>query len=274
MNNNYFKNVKSEILFWKENQPKLKNENILHKGITYNKFLEVDLASDSFNEDSLNINDESEKNLKKKNIMKYDNEHVSEMNFNIPKEQRIISEISSSVYNEEQINITSQKDRLLSSDSKINEKYEAFMFIKLNKSCNSEIIRNILSNMNLEKTENLNMISDICNYIISNFMTSLIPSLKSLMSNKLLKNHIKNELKNTINILEKVSNNVIIPVKKQKTKVSSKSIKNPKCEDDYEDDDGKFIQDSVNMNDELNEDDNNDINFEEMKNLWKNKGNN
>ena len=274
MNNNYFKNAKSEILFWKENQPKLKNENILHKGITYNKFLDVDLASDSFNEDSLNINDESEKNLKKKNIMKYDNEHASEMNFNIPKEQRIISEISSSVYNEEQINITSQKDRLLSSDSKINEKYEAFMFIKLNKSCNSEIIRNILSNMNLEKTENLNMISDICNYIISNFMTSLIPSLKSLMSNKLLKNHIKNELKNTINILEKVSNNVIIPVKKQKTKVSSKSIKNPKCEDDYEDDDGKFIQDSVNMNDELNEDDNNDINFEEMKNIWKNKGNN
>ena len=73
---------------------------------------------------------------------------------------------------------------------------------------------------------NINLISDVCNYIISNFMTSLIPCLKSLLTNKYLEKHnfIKIELKNTINILENVSNKVIIPVNKQKTKVSSKSI--------------------------------------------------
>ena len=99
------------------------------------------------------------------------------------------------------------------------------MFIKLNKSCNSEIIRSILDNIDLANSANLNIISDICNYIISNFMTRLIPSLKNLLTNKLLdKNYfIKKELKNTINILEKVINNVIIPVNKQETKISSKS---------------------------------------------------
>lgn len=139
------------------------------------------------------------------------------------------------------------------------------MFIKLNKSCNSEIIRSILDNMDLSHSANINLISDICNYILSNFMTSLIPCLKSLLSNKLLENQnfIKIELKNTINILENVSNKVIIPVNKQKTKVSSKSIMNHKYED--EEDDGKFIQDS--MNDVLIEDDN-DLNLEVMKDIW------
>ena len=98
--------------------------------------------------------------------------------------------------------------------------------------------------------------------------TSLIPCLKSLISNKLLEkcSFIKNELKNTINILEKVSNKVIIPVNKQKTKVSSKSIMNHKYEDD-DDDDGKFIQDSEIMSNDLIEEDN-DLNFNMMKDIW------
>ena len=141
------------------------------------------------------------------------------------------------------------------------------MFIKLNKCCNSEIIRNTLDNMDLSNLINISLISDICNYIISNFMTSLIPCLKSLLVNKLLEKHnfIKMELKNTINILENVSNNVIIPVNKQKTKVSSKSIMNHKYEED--DEDGKFIQDSDIMNEDLIEDEN-ILNFEVMKDIW------
>ena len=38
------------------------------------------------------------------------------------------------------------------------------MFIKLNKSCNSEIIRSILDNMDLSHSDNINLILDICNY--------------------------------------------------------------------------------------------------------------
>ena len=141
------------------------------------------------------------------------------------------------------------------------------MFIKLNKSCNSEIIKSLLDSIDLENPSNINLISDICNYIISNFMTNLIPTLKNLLTNKELEKNIfiKKELTNAINILEKVTNNAIIPVNKQKTKVSSKSIKNHKFEDD--DDGGKFIQDSDLMNDDLIEDDN-DLNFDVMNEMW------
>ena len=56
--------------------------------------------------------------------------------------------------------------------------------------------------MDLANSSNINIISDICNYIISNFMKSLIPTLKNLLTNKLLEKNIfiKKELKNTINI--------------------------------------------------------------------------
>ena len=148
------------------------------------------------------------------------------------------------------------------------------MFIKLNKSCNSEIIRSILDNMDLANSPNINIISDICNYIISNLMINLIPTLKNLLTNKLLeKNYfIIKELKNTINILEKVINNAIIPVNKQKTKISSKSIKN-KLDDEEEG--GKFIQDSGLMNEDLIEDDNdNELNFDMMNEMWTKQENN
>ena len=126
----------------------------------------------------------------------------------------------------------------------------------------------MIDNMDLSNSANINIISDICNYILSNFMTSLIPTLKNLLTNKLLEKNcfIKKEIKNTINILEKVNNNVIIPVNKQKTKVSSKSIKNHKFDDD-DDDGGKFLQDSEIMNDDLIEDDN-ELNFDVMNEMW------
>ena len=122
-------------------------------------------------------------------IIDYINENREtnrKVRFKIPKEQKMISDISSSIINEEPINVNAQKERLLNNELHLNEKYELFMFIKLNKSCNSEIIRNILDNLELTHLDNINLISDICNYILSNFMTSLIPTLKSLISNKLL----------------------------------------------------------------------------------------
>ena len=264
---NFIKKVKTEKYFGindtlKKNDDNIKN--ILKKGATFNKLINMNLGNININDEfSLDKVDEKE-NLKIKKH-KEEKEKTIDLNYKIPLEQKIL-DVSSMFLNEEPINLTAQKERLLSYDSHLNEKYESFMFIKLNKSCNSEIIRNILDNIDLSNISNINIISDICNYIISNFMTSLIPCLKSLLSNKLLGNHnfIKNELKNTITILEKVSNKVIIPIKKQKTKVSSKSIKNHKYEDD---DDGKFIQDSEIMNDDIIEDDN-DLNLEVMKDIW------
>lgn len=275
--NNYLKNGKSEKNFYfsetyDNDYNKINNKNkfnILKRGVTYNKMLDIDFDTDIIKDYSTNNKLNNNKNEKEKfNSKKSDNIKLNKNNFKIPKEQKVISDITSSIINEESVNINTQKEKMLNCESHLNEKYEAFMFIKMNKSCNSEIIRNMLDNLELTHLDNINLISDICNYILSNFMTSLIPCLKSLISNKLLEkcSFIKNELKNTINILEKVSNKVIIPVNKQKTKVSSKSIMNHKYEDD-DDDDGKFIQDSEIMSNDLIEEDN-DLNFNMMKDIW------
>ena len=239
------------------------NGKILKKGATFNKLSNVNFTNNFIN-DSSSSNNISDKNKKEVNNEKDKNIN---RNFKLSLEQKL-SDISSTIMNEEPVNINVQKDRLLCTESHLNEKYESFMFIKLNKSCNSEIIRSMLDNMDLSNSANINLISDICNYIISNFMTTLIPCLNALLSNNLLNNYnfIKKELKNTINILEKVSNRVIIPVNKQKTKVSSKSIKNHKFEED-DDDDGKFIQDSEIMNDDLVDEDN-ELNYEVLNNIW------
>ena len=275
--NNYLKNGKREKNFYfsetyDNDYNKINNKNkfnILKRGVTYNKMLDIDFDTDIIKDYSTNNKLNNNKNEKEKfTSKKSDNIKLNKNNFKIPKEQKVISDITSSIINEESVNINAQKEKMLNCESHLNEKYEAFMFIKMNKSCNSEIIRNMLDNLELTHLDNINLISDICNYILSNFMTSLIPCLKSLISNKLLEkcSFIKNELKNTINILEKVSNKVIIPVNKQKTKVSSKSIMNHKYEDD-DDDDGKFIQDSEIMSNDLIEEDN-DLNFNMMKDIW------
>ena len=251
------------------------NNDILKRGETFNKLnlvhgpssIHTFNNSNNLNKNKPNLttaqNDKNIKNKKAKNNESDNKEFI----FNLPNEQKI-SDISSII--EEPININIQKEKLLSSESSLNEKYESFMFIKLNKSCNSEIIRSILDNMDLANSANINIISDICSYIISNLMTKLIPTLKNLLTNKLLEKNvfIIKELKNTINILEKVSNNVIIPVNKQKSKISSKSVKNHnKFEEEEEG--GKFIQDSGIMNEDLIEDDNdNDLNFDVMNEMW------
>ena len=286
----HYNSLKSNKL---NNNTSSNRKEILKRGETYNKinlgnnFNEKNLFSaGSFitSSNTINKNGIKTKNNKMKNNQisnfeknkKLKNKNDFEINkafcFNLPCEQKIV-DISSTFINEEPVNINIQKERLLSSDSSINEKYESFMLIKLNKSCNSEIIKSLIDNMDLSNSTNINLISDICSFILCDFMTCLIPTLNNLLTNKLLEKNIsiKKEIKNTINILERVSNNIIIPVNKQKTKVSSKSIKNHKFED--EEDAGKFIQDSDLMNDDLIEDDN-DLNFDVMNEIWANKENN
>ena len=280
-----------------KNNDRIRNNEVLKKGETFNKLnlgnVFKDKSNDNGDQGSFVNNPNGNKNMKSKygknnnnknganmtsdkaikqnNKIKNSNNNESDSNkdsyFNLPNEQKV-ADISSTFINEEPVNINIQKERLISSESCLSEKYESFMFIKLNKSCNSEIIRSMIDNMDLSNSANINIISDICNYILSNFMTSLIPTLKNLLTNKLLEKNcfIKKEIKNTINILEKINNNVIIPVNKQKTKVSSKSIKNHKFDDD-DDDGGKFLQDSEIMNDDLIEDDN-ELNFDVMNEMW------
>ena len=278
-----------------KNNNRICNNEILKKGETFNKLNLGNVSKDKncVDQGSFISNSNANKNIKSKygknnnkngpnttsdktvkhnnRIKNINNNNESDSNkdsyFNLPNEQKV-ADISSTFINEEPVNLNIQKERLLSSESCLSEKYESFMFIKLNKSCNSEIIRSMVDNMDLSNSANINIISDICNYILSNFMTSLIPTLKNLLTNKLLEKNIfiKKEIKNTIYILEKVNNNVIIPVNKQKTKVSSKSIKNHKFDDD-DDDGGKFLQDSEIMNDDLIEDDN-ELNFDVMNEMW------
>ena len=281
------KNIKTEYIFsiysdkYKNLDEINKNNNNnfkLKRGITYNNidFNLNNIINDINEEDKVIKSDKNNANKKKsknKNEEKIKEQIINDdFNFKLPVEQEIAN-ISSTFINEEPININIQKERILSNDSCLNEKYEAFMYIKLNKSCNPEIIKNLFNNMDMTNLININMISDLCNYILSNFMTNLIPCLKNLLFNKLLIQHrfIISEIKNTINILEKFQNNIIIPINKQKTKYSNKSmnVNNNKIKFDDEDNDGKFIQDSEIMNDELIEEDN-DLNFEAIKEIWKN----
>ena len=283
---NHYNSLKNNNRFNNNNNFINNNNDILKRGETFNK-LNLVRGNPSINNSNNNINKNIQKSKNTKNKtnliissndkfmknkkIKNNESEIKDFYFNLPNEQKV-ADISSIINEESNINI--QKEKLLSSESSLNEKYESFMFIKLNKSCNSEIIRSILDNMDLANSPNINIISDICNYIISNLMINLIPTLKNLLTNKLLeKNYfIIKELKNTINILEKVINNAIIPVNKQKTKISSKSIKNRL---DDEEEGGKFIQDSGLMNEDLIEDDNdNELNFDMMNEMWTKQENN
>ena len=208
-----------------------------------------------------------EKNSKKN----YNN--YTEYIINIPNEQ-MLSQLSYTFNFKETGNICFQKESLLSSDSNPCEKYEAFMYIKLNKHNNEEILKNILGNFDLSNPLNLNMISDICNYIICNLMKDLIPTLQKLASNKLLNKHlyIKKELNNTISIMEKINKNNFI-ISKKIPKVISKSIPN-NYKSDEEDDGEMFFQGEEIMNDDIVEECENDLNFEEMRKILGKRENN
>ena len=180
--NNYLKNGKSEKNFYfsetyDNDYNKINNKNkfnILKRGVTYNKMLDIDFDTDIIKDYSTNNKLNNNKNEKEKfTSKKSDNIKLNKNNFKIPKEQKVISDITSSIINEESVNINTQKEKMLNCESHLNEKYEAFMFIKMNKSCNSEIIRNMLDNLELTHLDNINLISDICNYILSNFMTQV-----------------------------------------------------------------------------------------------------
>ena len=67
----------------------------------------------------------------------------------------------------------------------------------------------ILENIITQKSVNIILFLDICNYSIQNLLYEIIPTLKNLLKNKIIKSNyfIKNELEQTIKILETLEKN-------------------------------------------------------------------
>ena len=155
------------------------------------------------------------------------------------------------------------------------------MEIKLNKHCENEIIKNLLDNIVTENSMNIMLLSDIFNYIITNMLFNLIPTLKNLLDNKIInkKIYIKNDLQDTITLLENMQKNpanVSFFTKKNEKFFKHLSPMNQKLSkkiygDDEDEDNKMFYQNSeeINNSDDIEEFDNN-LNFEEMNNLFKN----
>jgi len=223
------------------------------------------------------------KDKKTKNCSKIINSKNKNENGKIRKKDLININININSLNNTEYNnsLDKQKDRLLSSESSNLEKYQSFMEIKLNKHCENEIIKNLLDNIVTENSMNIILLSDIFNYIITNMLFNLIPTLKNLLENKIInkKIYIKNELQDTITLLENMQKNpanVSFFKKKSEKFFKHLSPMNQKLSkkiygDDDDEDNKMFYQNSeeINNSDDIEEFDNN-LNFEEMNNLFKN----
>ena len=223
--------------------------------------------------------DQQNKNLKENNILKK-NDLSLNINNNNTYNNYLLKDINSIGSTEYNNNLEIQKDLLLNSDSSNLEKMQAFMEIKLNKHCDNEIIKNIFDNIVTENPINIILLSDICNYTIANMIFSIIPTLKHLLENKIIldKIYIKNELEQTIKILENLKKNpenLSFQKKKEDKKIKKTTpinIKlNKKTVGDDDEDNNMFYHNSeeINNSDDIEEFDNN-INFDEMDNLFKN----
>ena len=185
---------------------------------------------------------------------------------------KIFNNNQSEISNETE-NINFQRDILLNSDSSAFEKYESFMNIKLSNEDLRIFLKNILDDLDLESDINLNILCDICNFAICNFMIDLIPILKQISESTLIKKSkyfIKKEIDNTIIILGKIKSNINLE-KYQTTLINQKKIQNlnkNKLKEGIKSDD--FNQDMFYNNNESNDeeieynDDDEDFNFGEF----------
>ena len=180
--------------------------------------------------------------------------------------------------NIENMNINNQKEVLSSCDYSPFKKYESFKIIQLNKNDEIDIIKNILDNIDFENSFNLMILSDLCNFCIANLLFNITPILKKLLSNGTIqkKTYIKNEIIDTIKLLEELSKNQNLNALKKSQKIK-KSVKkgdtgklnvSKKQKEDNENEE-MFYQNSeeVNNTDEI-EDSVNNINFDEINNLF------
>ena len=132
----------------------------------------------------------------------------------------------------------------------------------------------IIDSLDLENDINLNIISDLCNFALSNIMTDLIPILQQILGNTLLKGnraYIKSEIENTILILENLRNNPIL-VKYQTTLINQEKFKELKKIDKFENfgiEDNEMFYNSNNESEEIENNENDDFNFDEMSEMIK-----
>ena len=237
-------------------------------------------TSVSFNQSNHNPNLSNSKSMKKesKNSSQkrvsqqiYSNPPVSlERNFEISDFTNLTKE--SPFREAESLNYL--KDILLNNDSSAYEKYEALKSIKLTKQDIRLLMKIIIDSLDLENDINLNIISDLCNFALSNIMTDLIPILQQILGNTLLKGnraYIKSEIENTILILENLRNNPIL-VKYQTTLINQEKFKELKKIDKFENfgiEDNEMFYNSNNESEEIENNENDVFNFDEMSEMIK-----
>ena len=253
------------------NNNSISQNNALFKKFEKNK----EEKKNKSNKYNLNHNNYTYSVLKENTISK-----KNDISFNNNTLKNITKDVNSLGSTENMNNLDILKDKLLSSDSSNFDKYQAFMEIKLNKNCENEIIKNIIDNIVSESPTNIILLSDICNYIVTNLLFNLIPTLKKLLDNKLIikKVFIKKELQETIKILENLQKNpqnIFLNKKKVEKIVKHFSPINQKINkkvfgDDDDEDNKMFYQNSEEINNsyDIEELDGN-INFEEMDNIFK-----
>ena len=178
-------------------------------------------------------------------------------------------------YYKEPDNLNYLKDIILNNDLSAFEKYETLKNLKLSKQDIKSLMEKIINNLDLDNNINISIISEICNFALSNVMTFLIPILKQISNNTQLKgnkSYIKKEINNTILILENLKTNFIL-IKYQDTLMKKEKLKesNKKKNVDIIEYENEMLYNPDLGNDETENNQNDNFNFDELIKLNKKK---
>ena len=205
-----------------------RNFDLKNESQTDNKFIneyDFKIKGSSISDKYFNLNNsKSTKNNISVKLSQINNNEKKYFNQPISFEREI--EISENHFKEPE-NLNYLKDLLLNNDLSAYEKYEALKNLKLSKQDIELTMKNLINNLDLDNNINISIISEICNFALSNFMTYLIPLLKQIEGNTQLKgnkSYIKSEINNTISILEKLKTNYIL-IKFQSTLIKKEKFK-------------------------------------------------
>jgi len=277
--NNFYNTINNNFNSHNENFKKSINTSS-HLGINNNNFKKF---SSSLNFNQVNQSISNSKSFKNSSVVSsikngnlYTNPPVS-LERNI--ETSEFSNLTKLTPFREAESLNYLKDILLNNESSAYEKYEALKSIKLTKQDIRLLMKIIIDSLDLENEINLSIISDICNYALSNIMTDLIPILNQISRNTLLKgnkSYIKSEIENTILILENLKNNSIL-VKYQTTLINQEKLKELKRNNRMEkigNDDNEMFYNSNGDSEEIEDNENDDFNFDEMSEMIKEKKDN
>ncbi len=205
-----------------------RNFDLKNESQTDNNFIneyDFKIKGSSISDKYFNLNNsKSTKNNFSVKLSQINNNEKKYFNQPISFEREI--EISENHFKEPE-NLNYLKDLLLNNDLSAYEKYEALKNLKLSKQDIELTIKNLINNLDLDNNINISIISEICNFALSNVMTYLIPLLKQIEGNTQLKgnkSYIKSEINNTISILEKLKTNYIL-IKFQSTLIKKEKFK-------------------------------------------------